>query len=99
MPLTTLPSPESLTAYCRKNGIKRLSLFGSAARGDFEPGRSDVDLLVEYAEGKHPGLDHFRIADELGELFGAKVDLNTPAMLGRFAGKIADDSECLYAEA
>lgn len=99
MPLATLPSPESLTAYCRKNGIARLSLFGSAASGDFEPGRSDVDLLVEYEEGKHPGLDHFRIADELGVLFGAKVDLNTPAMLGRFAEGIAGKAERLYDEA
>lgn len=74
-------------------------MFGSAAREDFEPGRSDVDLLVEYQEGKHPGLDHFRIADELGVLFGAKVDLNTPAMLGRFAEGIATEAERLYGEA
>jgi hypothetical protein len=80
MSLVTLPSPEILGAYCRKNSVRRLSLFGSAAREDFEPGRSDVDLLV-------------------GALFGAKVDLNTPAKLGRFAGKIAGDCECLYAEA
>ena len=99
MPLVTLPSPESLGAFCRKNGIERLSLFGSAARDDFEPERSDVDLLVEYGEGKHPGLDHFRIADELEALFGAKVDLNTPAMLGRFAEEIAEEAEPLYGEA
>lgn len=98
MPLGTLPSPESLNAFCRKSAIRRLSLFGSAAREDFEPGRSDVDLLIEYEEGKHPGLDHFRIADELGVLFGAKVDLNTPAMLGRFAEEIAGEAERLYGE-
>lgn len=99
MSLVTLPSPEILNAVCRKNGIARLSLFGSAVREDFEPGRSDVDLLVEYEEGKHPELDHFRIADELEALFGAKVDLNTPAMLGRFAETIALESEHLYGEA
>lgn len=99
MPLAALPSPESLTAYCLKNGIASLSLFGSAVREDFEPGRSDVDLLVEYEEGKHPGLDHFLIAEELGELFGAKVDLKTPAMLGRFAEGIAGEAERLYGEA
>ncbi len=34
-----------------------MSLFGSAAREDFDPARSDVDLLVEYEKGRHPGLD------------------------------------------
>ena len=35
---------------CRRHGVARLDLFGSAARGaDFDPARSDVDLLVEFA--------------------------------------------------
>ena len=32
---------------CRRFGVRRLAVFGSAARGqDFDPGRSDVDFLV-----------------------------------------------------
>jgi predicted nucleotidyltransferase len=58
-----------------------------------------VDLLVEYAAGKHPGLDHFQIAAELSELFGQKVDLNTPAMLGRHLTKILPEARLLYGEA
>jgi len=76
-----------------------LSLFGSAAREDFDPARSDVDLLVEYEVGRHPGLDHFQIAEELSQLFGRKVDLNTPAMLGRYLAGIFSDSKLLYGEA
>jgi len=35
-----------LDALCRKYGVKRLELFGSAARGDFRPERSDLDFAV-----------------------------------------------------
>jgi len=41
---------ETLVALCRRHGVARLDVFGSAARGvDFDPARSDVDLLVEFA--------------------------------------------------
>ena len=41
---------ETLAALCRRHGVARLDVFGSAARGvDFDPARSDVDLLVEFA--------------------------------------------------
>lgn len=97
--LASLPSSRSIRAYCESHGISRLRLFGSAAREDFDPIRSDLDLLVEYVPGKHPGLDHFRIAEELSELFGQKVDLNTPAMLGRHLVKILPEARLLYGEA
>ena len=79
MKLTTLPSPEKLADYCKAKGIARLELFGSAVGDDFDPEESDIDLLVDYEPGRHPGLDHFHIAEELTELFGRKVDLNTAA--------------------
>ena len=99
MAMIAMPSPGSLRTFCKGHGIVRLRLFGSAARNDFNPGRSDVDLLVEYEPGKHPGLDHFRIAEDLSELFGHKVDLNTPPMLGRHLEKITKESSLLYGEA
>ena len=38
---------DTLVALCRRHGVARLDVFGSAARGvDFDPARSDVDLLV-----------------------------------------------------
>ena len=41
---------DTLAAWCRQYGVARLDVFGSAARGvDFDPARSDVDLLVEFA--------------------------------------------------
>jgi predicted nucleotidyltransferase len=99
MNAAVVPSPESIRAYCLAHSIFRLRLFGSATRGDFDALRSDVDLLVEYEPGRHPGLDHFRIAEELSELFGRKVDLNTPAMLGRHLEKVLPEARLLYGEA
>jgi len=99
VPLEMQPSHADLERFCCNHGIKSLRLFGSAARLDFDPEQSDVDLLVEYEEGKHPGLDHFKVADELSEIFGRKVDLNTLAMLGRFGSGVMKDSTGLYAKA
>ncbi len=99
MGVVVLPSSRSIGVFCESHGIERLRLFGSAARNDFDAARSDVDLLVEYEKGKHPGLDHFLVAEEMSELFGRKVDLNTPAMLGRYLGDVVKDAEILYGEA
>jgi predicted nucleotidyltransferase len=73
-------SQEQLAAYCRRNHIRKLSLFGSVLRDDFGPD-SDIDVLVEFERGTKVGLRFFAIERELSELFGRKVDLNTPGFL------------------
>lgn len=74
---------ESLSDFCRRNGIRRLSLFGSILRKDFRSD-SDVDVLVEFQPGVRVGLRFFTIERELSELFGRKVDLNTPGFLSKY---------------
>ena len=70
-----VPSPERLEALCRRWKIRELSLFGSQARRQSEPG-SDVDLLVEYEPTADWSLlDTARLREELAELFGRPVDL------------------------
>lgn len=60
---------------CRRWKISKLSLFGSQARGDAQPG-SDVDLLVEYEpDADWSLLDVARLHRELSDLFGRPVDL------------------------
>jgi predicted nucleotidyltransferase len=44
---------DELRAVCRRFHVRRLDLCGSAARGDFDPQRSDVDFLVEF-DRTHP---------------------------------------------
>ena len=75
-PQVSIPK-NALAAFCRKHGIRRLSIFGSALREDFGS-ESDIDVLVEFEEGQAPGL--FGLAGmelELSELFGRDVDLMT----------------------
>lgn len=74
---------ESVAEFCQRNGIRRLSLFGSILREDFRPD-SDVDVLVEFEPGVRVGLRFFTIERELSELFGRKVDLNTPGFLSKY---------------
>lgn len=74
---------DKIAEFCRRNHIRRLSLFGSVLRDDFRP-ESDVDVLVEFEPGKTPGLRFFDMEDELSELFGRKVDLNTAGFLSRY---------------
>ena len=74
---------EEIARFCRERGIRRLALFGSVTRADFTSG-SDVDLLVEYLPGRHPGLMLFRQQDELSAQFRRRVDLHTPASLSKY---------------
>ncbi len=66
-----------LRKLCRRFHVRRLDLFGSAARGDFDSKRSDVDFVVEF-EKDAPGkaLDaYFGFKEALEALLGRPVDL------------------------
>ncbi len=79
-PIPDVPK-RRLAAFCRRHHIRQLGMFGSAARGEANDA-SDVDLLVEFRHDTQTSLfDMVRIQDELGRLFGRKVDLATAAIL------------------
>ena len=64
--------------FCRENHIKKLSWFGSALGNDFQPDKSDIDLLVEFEKDKYPSLFQFAgLEIKLSEIIGKKVDLRT----------------------
>jgi predicted nucleotidyltransferase len=62
---------------CRKHAVKRLELFGSGARGDFDPARSDLDFFVEFNDYNDPKIaDHwFELQEDLEDLLGVHVEL------------------------
>lgn len=68
---------EDVAALCRRFGVKRLEVFGSAARDDFDVLRSDVDLLVEFADHRGTGglARYFDLKAALETLFARRVDL------------------------
>ena len=75
---------DRIAEFCRRHRIRRLSLFGSILRDDFQP-ESDIDLLVEFEPGARVGM--IRLAGmeiELSEIMGRKVDLNTPGFLSPY---------------
>jgi predicted nucleotidyltransferase len=68
---------EAIAALCRKYGVVRMDVFGSVLRDDYQPGRSDVDLLAEFSPRDPYSLagDYFDMLDELRVLLGQPVDL------------------------
>ena len=87
---------QRLTEICRRYGVCRLSLFGSVLREDFTP-ESDVDLLVVFQPGIQHGLSFFALEEELSELLGRKVDLNTQAFLSaEYRDEVISNAVVLY---
>lgn len=71
---------KEIEELCRKHHVRRLSIFGSAVRDDFNPESSDIDVRVEFDRDDliaNPADNYFGLLDSLTELFGRKVDLMT----------------------
>jgi len=66
-----------ITALCARFRVKRLELFGSAASGDFDAGKSDIDFLVEFLPLKQNEYAdaYFGLLEELQKLLNAPIDL------------------------
>lgn len=68
---------DKLSNLCAAYGVKRLELFGSALRSDFDLEQSDLDFLIEFADN-HPigAFDrYFGLKEDLERLFQRPVDL------------------------
>jgi predicted nucleotidyltransferase len=90
---------DKIAEFCRRHHIRKLALFGSALREDFRPD-SDLDVLVEFDPVHTPGLAFFGMEQELSELLGRKVDLNTIQFLSPyFRDKVLAEAEVQYAAA
>ncbi len=103
MKRTALPlsfDTAGLSGFCREHGIRRLSVFGSAVREDFDPARSDVDVLVEFSPGRVPGFRFEGYGETLGRILGRAADVSTPAMLSpQFRDQVLREAVTLYEQA
>ena len=88
----------TLAELCRRYGVKELSLFGSAARGEMGP-KSDVDIMVEFEPGVRIGLIRFAsLVEELESLAEHKVDLVTRRGLKPWVrSEVLKDARVIYA--
>ena len=69
---------DEIVSLCRRFGVQRLDLFGSAATGTFDSFTSDYDFLVTYPDGYDygPWVGRFQdLQDELKWTMGRPVDL------------------------
>lgn len=90
---------KKLADLCRRHHMRKLSLFGSVLSGT-DRADSDVDLLVEFEDGKAPGLLRLaQIEHELSALLGGRrVDLRTAQDLSRhFREQVLRTAEVQYA--
>ncbi len=88
---------KAIRAYCAEQPIERLSLFGSALRGELTP-ESDIDLLVEYEPDARVGLfDMGGHLMDLQDIVGRKVDLVTPKGLCPYIrDEVLDGARLIY---
>ena len=89
-------SQEQIAGFCRRHHIRRLAVFGSAlSRG--MTADSDIDVLVEFEPEHIPGLAFFSMQQELSEILGRPVDLNTPQFLSpHFREQVKADALVIY---
>lgn len=85
MPVQLEIDQSAISDFCKRHHVRRLALFGSVLRDDFDPS-SDVDVLVEFEPAHVPGLIRFgAIERELGRLLGGRrADLVTFKGLNRY---------------
>lgn len=87
---------DEIAGFCRRRHIRKLALFGSVLRDDFNPS-SDVDVLVEFEAAHVPGFGSVEIQEELADLFGRRVGLNTPGFVsGYIRDRVQREARVLY---
>ncbi len=88
---------DKISEFCKRNHIKKLSLFGSALRDDFNR-NSDVDVIVEFEPEAHIGLIKLAALElELSKILGRNVDLNTPGFIsGYYREKVLATADVQY---
>jgi predicted nucleotidyltransferase len=70
---------EEIAELCRTHHVRRLAVFGSAVRDDFDPEKSDVDFLVEFdhtaPDWRTSADNRHSLEEKLEALLGRDVDL------------------------
>jgi predicted nucleotidyltransferase len=96
-----IKSREQIAELCRLHHVRRLAVFGSAVRDDFDPARSDVDLLVEFEpiDLQEYFDNKSGLRESLSTIFARNVDLLTWKSIRNpyFLREVEATRELLYA--
>ena len=87
---------EQIARFCQERGIRKLSLFGSVLRHDFDPRQSDVDVLAEFEPGvleERAGFQYFAgVWRELAAILGAQGGIFTLKLHPLIMDRVKDES-------
>ncbi len=89
-----------LEVLCRRYGVRRLEVFGSAATGAFRGAESDLDFLVDLDPAAPGYADrYFGLREALERLFGRPVDLVVASAITNpyFRASVDETRALLYA--
>ncbi|MEK6676016.1 MAG: nucleotidyltransferase domain-containing protein [Planctomycetota bacterium] len=94
---------EGIEQLCRQFHVARLEVFGSAANGEFDPEKSDVDFLVEFEPNYSLGpwlSRYFELKSQFEAMLGRQVDLVMSGAIKNalFAGAVNQTRRLLYAQ-
>jgi hypothetical protein len=91
---------DRIAELCQRLNVRRLEVFGSAAKGTFNPEKSDLDFLVEFDGHDRPGISkrYFDLEKSLENLFNRRVDLVTTASVRNpyFRANVEASKEPVY---
>ena len=101
MPPVLRAHKSEIDLACRRFGVEKLELFGSATAESFDESASDLDFLVTFnAEGRKKAFDnYFGLLENLEGIFGRSVDLVTAASVRNpyLAREIEKQRQLIYA--
>jgi predicted nucleotidyltransferase len=92
---------ESIAGLCRRYGVRRLAVFGSILRADFDPQGSDADFLVEFepVPAAERMQNFLALKEALGRLLSRPVDLIESGAIQNpyILANVSEQQEVLYA--
>jgi predicted nucleotidyltransferase len=101
IPAFILAKKYEVERICAETRVAKMWVFGSALREDFDPGKSDLDFVVEFDESDAPGISdrYFTLVEHLEKIFQRPVDLVTSRSIKNrvFAESVKSSIRPIYA--